>query len=87
MPPCKLTVEKLAVIADQQHSTRRSVLDWLRVEYEVEKPSQKLQDPIALDSDAFVAEVKKLRGKSKPLSAAALKALERDTYPKRHREA
>ena len=28
-----------------------------------------------MDSDALVAEVKKLRGKSKPLTAAALKAL------------
>ena len=31
--------------------------------------------PIDLDSDAFVAEVKKVRGKQKPLSAAALKHL------------
>ena len=30
---------------------------------------------IALDSDALVAEIKKLRGKANPLSAAALKAL------------
>ena len=51
------------------------MLDWLKVEYGIDKPSQKLQDPITLDSDALVAEVKKLRGKSKPLTAAALKAL------------
>ena len=30
---------------------------------------------IPLDSDALVAEIKKLRGKANPLSAAALKAL------------
>ena len=35
----------------------------------------KLQAPLALDSDALVAEVKKVRGKSKPLTAAALKSL------------
>ena len=35
----------------------------------------KLQSPADLDSDAFVAEVKKLRGKKNPLSAAGLKSL------------
>ena len=55
------------------------ILDWLRVEYEIEKPTLKLQSPIDLDSDGFVAEVKKVRGKKKPLTAAGLKAL-RDEY-------
>ncbi len=32
-----------------------------------------------MDSDAFVAEIKKLRGKKQPLSAAALRSL-RDEY-------
>ena len=58
-----------------REATQRTLLDWLKVEYGIDKPSQKLQDPITLDSDALVAEVKKLRGKSKPLTAAALKAL------------
>ena len=58
-----------------REATQRTLLDWLKVEYGIDKPIQKLQDPIALDSDALVAEVKKLRGKSKPLTAAALKAL------------
>jgi hypothetical protein len=35
----------------------------------------KLQAPLDLDSDVFVAEVKKLRGKKKPLTAASLKSL------------
>ena len=39
----------------------------------------KLQSPLGLDSDGFVAEVKKLRGKKNPLSAAALRNL-RDEY-------
>lgn len=34
---------------------------------------------MGLDSDGFVAEVKKLRGKKNPLSAAALRSL-RDEY-------
>ncbi|MEX2027395.1 MAG: hypothetical protein WEH44_08840, partial [Pirellulaceae bacterium] len=53
--------------------------DWLRVEHDIEKPSLKLQSPAALDSDAFVAEVKRIRGKKKPLSAAALASL-REAY-------
>jgi len=51
------------------------LLDWFKVEYDIEKPSMKLQDPISLDSDAVVSEIKKRRGKKNPLSAAALKAL------------
>jgi hypothetical protein len=45
------------------------------VQYEIAKPSLKLQSPADLDSDGFVAEVAKVRGKKKPLTAAALKAL------------
>lgn len=72
-------VGRVVGIATAQHETTRVVLDWLRVEHEIEKPTQKLQSPTGLDSDAFVAEVKKLRGKSRPLSAAGLKSL-RDEY-------
>ena len=42
-------------------------------------PSRKLRTPSDLDSDAFVAEVKRLRGKKNPLSVAALRSL-RDEY-------
>jgi hypothetical protein len=51
------------------------VLDWLRVEYAVEKPGQKFQDVAALDGDALVAEVTKARAKKAPLTVAGLKAL------------
>jgi hypothetical protein len=54
---------------------RRTVLDWLCGEYAIEKPSQKLQALTDLDSDAFITEVKKLRGKKQPLTAASLAAL------------
>ena len=49
------------------------------MEYEVEKPTLKLQSPFDLNCDCFVAEVKKVRGKKKPLSAAALANL-REEY-------
>ena len=66
---------RLIEITKLQIGTLRTLLDWLKVEYGIDKPSMKLQDPITLDSDALVAEVKKLRGKAKPLTAAALKTL------------
>ncbi|MDZ4782264.1 MAG: N-6 DNA methylase [Planctomycetia bacterium] len=72
-------VRRLIEIAALQQCTRADLLDWLRVEHHVEKPSLKLQAPTELDSDAFVAEVKRVRGKKNSLSAAALKSL-RDEY-------
>ncbi|WP_197442711.1 Eco57I restriction-modification methylase domain-containing protein [Lignipirellula cremea] len=62
-------------ITNAYQAMRRTILDWLRVEHSVIKPSLRLQSPTSLDSDAFVAEVKKIRGKKNPLSAAALKSL------------
>lgn len=66
---------RLIDITTSQKQTQRTVLDWLRVEYAIEKPSQKLAALTDLDSDAFITEVKKLRGKSQPLTAASLAAL------------
>ncbi|MCX6855626.1 MAG: N-6 DNA methylase [Verrucomicrobia bacterium] len=68
-------VRRLIDITASQQQTQRTVLDWLRVEYAIEKPSQKLQALTDLDSDAFITEVKKLRGKKQPLTAASLAAL------------
>lgn len=70
-----IAVRRLIEINKSRHGVVQTLLDWLKVEYEIEKPSKKLQDPITLNSDSLVAEVKKLRGKAKPLTAAALKAL------------
>ena len=40
--------------------------DWLRVAYDIAKPANKLLTPIELDSDTWVSEVKRLRGKKHP---------------------
>ena len=72
-------VERLVSFTADRQYTRKALLDWLRVEYEIAKPSLKLQSPIGLDSDGLVSEVKKARGKKKPLTAPGLKAL-RDEY-------
>lgn len=58
---------------------QQTILDWLRVEYAIEKPGTKLQALTDLDSDSFVAEVKRIRGKKLPLTAAGLQAL-REEY-------
>jgi hypothetical protein len=58
-----------------QQQTQRTLLDWLRVEYAVEKPSNKLLAATELDSDAWVAEVKRIRGKKQALTAAGVHAL------------
>jgi hypothetical protein len=72
-------VSRLIETAQAEQATRRRILDWLRVEHEVEKPTLKLQSPTDLDCGTFVSEVKKVRGKKKPLSAAGLANL-RDEY-------
>src|ERR1035441_4181333 len=57
-----------------QH-TRDTLLDWLRMEYAIEKPSNKLLTLAELDSNTWVSEVKRIRGKKQPLTAAGLHAL------------
>ena len=45
------------------------------VQYEIEKPSNKLLAVTELDSDTWVGEVKRIRGKKLPLTAAGVHAL------------
>lgn len=68
-------VRRLIEITATQQQTQRTVLDWLRVEYGIEKPGNKLQSLANLDSDTFVAQVKRIRGKKRPLTAPGLAAL------------
>ncbi len=68
-------VQRLIEIAVLKQSTRGDLLDWLKVQHEIVEPNTKLQHPFELNSDAFVAEVKKARGKTHPLSAAAVRGL------------
>ena len=49
------------------------------MEYAIEKPSNKLLAAAELDSDTWVSEVKRIRGKKQPLSSAGLHGL-RDEY-------
>jgi hypothetical protein len=63
-------VLRLIETTSHQQQTQRTLLDWLRVEYGIEKPSNKLLGATELDSDARVGEVKHIRGKKQPLTAA-----------------
>jgi hypothetical protein len=48
---CPLFVQRLSQITSRQHQTRRTLLDWLRVEYGIEKPSNKPVAVAELGSD------------------------------------
>jgi hypothetical protein len=66
----------LISLARSGQEARRDTLDWLRVEFGVEKPGQKLQDFSALGPDAFVDEVRKRRPKGEGrLTPGALRDL------------
>jgi len=69
------SVRRLIALRDDTHRRVHDLLHWLNVEYEIAKPSTKLENLIDLELDAIIAEVKKLRGKKKPLSLAALRGL------------
>jgi len=75
----ELAVNRLIEITKQRDAIRRELLDWLRVEFQIEKPNQKLADPLNLDADSFIAEVKKTRGRNRPLTVASLRSL-REEY-------
>ena len=47
-------VRCLIEITSRQQQTQRTLLDWLRVEYAIEKPSNKLLAVTELDSDMWV---------------------------------
>jgi hypothetical protein len=72
-------VDKLMDLSAESQESNRDLLDWLRVQYDIATPSTKLKNPIGLSSDDFVAEVQKLRGKSKGLTSVGLKGL-REEY-------
>jgi hypothetical protein len=68
-------VDRLIAIAGERQAGRKAVLDWLRVEFGIDRPGLNLQELLALDADALTAEVKKARGKKHPLSVADVKRL------------
>lgn len=73
-------VSRLIEITKANQEAFRDVLDWLKVEYKINKAGQKLEDFANLDCDEFIAEVKKRKPKtSGGLNPTALKAI-REVY-------
>ncbi|MCO6450224.1 MAG: Eco57I restriction-modification methylase domain-containing protein [Caldilineales bacterium] len=69
-------VERLIDLSTNERDSIDVLLDWLAVEFGIDKPGQRLENPTSLGSDEFVAEVKKrLLHSAKKLTPAALKAL------------
>lgn len=72
-------VRRLIELTARQQKTRRTFLDWLRTDYDIEKPGNKLQAAAELDADTLVSEVERVRGRKQPLTAAGEKRL-REEY-------
>ena len=72
-------VRRLCEIGTRQQQTQRTFLDWLHVEYAIEKSGNKLQAIAELDSDTLVSEVERIRGRRQSLTADGVQAL-RDEY-------
>jgi hypothetical protein len=56
-------------------NTRQQLSDWYRAEHEIERPGRMLADPFTLDADRFVAEVRAVRGRRRPLTPAGVAAV------------
>jgi hypothetical protein len=72
---CEPAVRRLIEISQNQQQLIRDLLNWIAVEHGIEKPSMRLQSPLALDAEGLIAEVKKLRGKKRSMSLAGLRSL------------
>jgi hypothetical protein len=69
-------VARLIALTQNRRERVRELLDWLRIEFAVEKPGQKLETFAGLESAAFIEEVRRRRAKGQPkLSPAGLRQL------------
>jgi hypothetical protein len=69
--------ERLISLSKEQQEEKTGILDWLRMEFGVEKPGQRLEAFASLSEDEFVGEVKRRRpfseGRLKPAGLRALR--------------
>jgi hypothetical protein len=69
-------VERLVVLTRQDQEARRDMTSWLRTEFGVAAPGQRLEEFAGITEDDFVAEVRKrLPGKGAKLTPATLRHL------------
>jgi hypothetical protein len=76
------TVERLIALTQEQRQNVRDVLDWLKLQFGIDKPGQQLTAFDSLSEENFLKEVERRRPRSagRP-TPADLRAL-RDTYQK-----
>jgi hypothetical protein len=73
-------VGRLIILTKERRQATNQVLDWLRMEFDLQELGQRLEAFVSLDEDAFVREVKShLPRSAGGLSPASLRVL-RDTY-------
>jgi len=63
-------LRRLTESTARQQQTQRTLLDWLRVEYGIEKPSNKFLARADLDSNTWLSEIKRIRGKKHRVASA-----------------
>ncbi|MFL5384636.1 MAG: Eco57I restriction-modification methylase domain-containing protein [Longimicrobiaceae bacterium] len=59
-------LERLRALTSGERRVRRELAEWLRVEFGVDKPGQKLESFAGMEVDGFVAEVKRRRPRTAP---------------------
>jgi 16S rRNA G1207 methylase RsmC len=64
----------------RQFESNNAILDWLRHEFHLDKPSASLAQSLTLDADAFVAAVRKTLPKSHRLSASDIARLKQEHW-------
>jgi hypothetical protein len=68
-------VQRLIAVTEGSRRVTTYFLDWLRIEFGIDKPGQKLEEFATLDSDGFVQEVRKRMPKGTRLTPALLATL------------
>jgi hypothetical protein len=71
-------VSKLLRLTTENSAATLAVTDWLRHQFEFDKFTRELQDPIALDPNQFVSAVRAALPKKAALNAAAIAELKRE---------
>ena len=71
----ELAVSRQIQIASTHFQMCQQVRYWLVVEHEIQDIGMKLADPARLDADQFATEIKRRRGKARPLSIAGLQSV------------
>jgi Eco57I restriction-modification methylase/TaqI-like C-terminal specificity domain/Putative RNA methylase family UPF0020 len=75
---CDGAIKRLVEITKARQEMVRDLLDWLRSEHGIEKPGLKLQSPLPLSEEEFIAEVRTRRGRRRPLGVAEHRTLKEE---------